>query len=140
MAEENPRQAAKPTTDESTELARPAKSRRGLILVILAVLVVAAVVMWWRSTYSEDTDDAQINGHLIQISSRIAGQVVQVNVEENEKVQRGELIAELDPRDFQVAVENAQAALESAQANAAAAEANVPITSVNTGSTLSAAN
>jgi membrane fusion protein, multidrug efflux system len=139
VADENPK-TAKPEPDQSTELARPAKSRRGLILVVVGVLVVAAVVMWWRSTYSEDTDDAQINGHLIQISARIAGQVVQVNVEENEKVQKGQLIAELDPSDYEVAVENAQAALESAKANAAAAEVNVPITSVNTGSSLSSAN
>jgi len=139
VAEENPK-AAKPEPDQSTELARPAKSRKGLILAIVGVLVVVAVVMWWHSTYSEDTDDAQINGHLIQISSRIAGQVVKVNVEENEKVKAGQLIAELDPRDFEVAVENAQAALESAQANAAAAEVNVPITSVNAGSSLSSAN
>ncbi|HEV2215622.1 MAG TPA: HlyD family secretion protein [Terracidiphilus sp.] len=140
MAEANPKQAAKPEADESTELARPAKSRRGLVLVIAAIVVVAAVVMWWRSTYSEDTDDAQINGHLILISSRIAGQVAQVNVEENEQVKKGQLIAELDPKDFQVAVENAQAALKSAEANAAAAAVNVPITSVNAGSNLSSAN
>ncbi|HEU5351482.1 MAG TPA: HlyD family secretion protein [Terracidiphilus sp.] len=140
MAEENLKQAARPEADESTELVRPAKSRRSLILVIVCVLVVVALVMWWRSTYSEDTDDAQINGHLIQISSRIAGQVAKVNVDENEKVKKGQLIAELDPSDFAVAVENAQAALESAKANAAAAEVNVPITSVNAGSTLSSAN
>ena len=95
--------------------------------------------LWWRSTYSEDTDDAQVNGHLIQVSSRIAGQVLKVDVEENQVVKAGDTIAELDPRDYQVAVENAQAALASAQANAAAANVNVPITTVNTGSNLRSA-
>ena len=96
--------------------------------------------LWWRSTFSEDTDDAQVNGHLIQVSSRIAGQVIKVDVEENQVVKAGDTIAELDPADYQVAVENAEAALESAQANAAAANVNVPITSVNAGSNLTSAD
>jgi membrane fusion protein (multidrug efflux system) len=118
---------------------QPPKRRRGIIIVILAVIVVAAVGLWWRSTYSEDTDDAQVNGHLIQISSRINGQVFKVDVEENQQVNKGDVIAELDPRDFQVAVESAQAELDSAKAAAAAANVNVPITTVNTGTSLSSA-
>jgi membrane fusion protein (multidrug efflux system) len=123
-----------------TEIAQPPKRRKGLIVAVLAVLVLVAIGLWWRSTYSEDTDDAQVNGHLIQVSSRIAGQVIKVNVEENQLVNKGDLIAELDPRDFQVAVEQAQAALDSARAAAAAARVNVPITSANTGSNLRSAN
>ncbi len=117
----------------------PKKSRRGIIIVVLLVLVVAAGLFYWHSTYSEDTDDAQINGHLIQISSRINGQVIKINVDENQYVTKGTVIAELDPADYQVAVENAEAALASAEANAVAAKVNVPITSVNTGSTLRSA-
>jgi membrane fusion protein (multidrug efflux system) len=103
------------------------------------VLIAVAVGLWWRSTFTEDTDDAQVNGHLIQVSSRINGHVLKVDVDENQKVNKGDVIAELDPRDFQIAVENAQAALANAQANAAAANVNVPITSINTGSTLRSA-
>jgi membrane fusion protein (multidrug efflux system) len=99
-----------------------------------------AIGIWWRSTYSESTDDAQVNGHLIQVSTRIAGQVAKVYVDENQVVKAGDVIAELDPSDYKVAVENAEAALASAQANAAAASVNVPITTVNTGSNLSAAD
>ena len=79
--------------------------------MVVLVLVLVGLGFWWHSTYYEDTDDAQINGHLIQISSRIAGQVVNVDVNENQLVKAGDPIAELDPRDYQVAVENAQAAL-----------------------------
>jgi membrane fusion protein (multidrug efflux system) len=103
------------------------------------ILVLAAAGIYWHSTFSEDTDDAQVNGHLIQVSSRISGQVLKVDVDENQVVKAGDTIAELDPADYQVAVENAQAALASAQANAAAANVNVPITSVNTGSNLRSA-
>jgi membrane fusion protein (multidrug efflux system) len=126
--------------DESTEIAQPNSRRRGIIIVVVAVLVLVAVAIWWRSTYSEDTDDAQVNGHLIQISPRISGQVLKVDVEENQVVKAGDVIAELDPADYQVALENAQAALASAQANAAAANVNVPLTSINTGSNLSSAD
>jgi membrane fusion protein (multidrug efflux system) len=125
--------------DDSTEVTQPRSSRKGIIIAVVVVLILAAIGFWWHSTYSEDTDDAQINGHLIQVSARIAGQVIKVAVDENQQVNRGDLIAELDPRDYEVAVENAQAALASAQANAAAAQVNVPITSINTGSNLSSA-
>lgn len=137
---ESTQTAVRPETDDSTETVQPQSRRRGIIIVVLVVLVLVAAGLWWRSTYSEDTDDAQINGHLIQISSRIAGQVIHVDVDENQYVKAGDPICELDPRDYQVAVEQAQAALASAQAAAAAAQVNVPITSINTGSNLSSAN
>jgi len=120
-------------------VAPPPRRRRGVIIAVAAILALVALGFWWHSTYYEDTDDAQINGHLIQISSRIAGQVIKVNVDENQKVPKGYLIAELDPRDFEVAVENAKAALASAEAAASAAKVNVPITTVNTGATLTSA-
>jgi membrane fusion protein (multidrug efflux system) len=130
---------ARPETDESTEPVKPKSSRRGIVVVVLVVVLLAGVCLWWRSTFTEDTDDAQVNGHLIQISSRISGQVIKVDVDENQFVKAGDPIAELDPRDYQVAVENAQAALASAQANAAAAQVNVPLTSINTTSNLGSA-
>jgi membrane fusion protein (multidrug efflux system) len=122
------------------EIAPPQSRRRGIIVAVIAVIALLALAVWWHSTYSENTDDAQVNGHLLQVSSRINGQVLKVYVDENQVVKEGDLIAELDPRDYQVAVENAEAALASAQANAAAANVNVPITTVNTGSNLTAAD
>jgi membrane fusion protein (multidrug efflux system) len=134
-----------PTPDPGEPLAdteiAPPSHRRGIVIAVVVVLALVAIaIWWWRSTYSEDTDDAQVNGHLIQISARINGQVAKVYVEENQMVKKGDLIAELDPSDYQVAVENAQAALASAQANAAAANVNVPLTSINTGSNLRSAD
>jgi membrane fusion protein (multidrug efflux system) len=125
--------------DEEIESAQPNSRRRGIIIAVVLVLALVAAGLWWRSTYSESTDDAQVNGHLIQVSARIAGQVAKVYVDENQVVKAGDTIAELDPADYQVAVENSEAALESAQANAAAANVNVPITTVNTGSNLRSA-
>ena len=119
-----------------TEIEAPRSRRRGIIIVGIAVAVVIALAVWWHSTFSEDTDDAQVNGHLIQVSARVGGQVLKVDVEENQTVKAGDPIVELDPSDYQVAVENAEAALSSAKANAAVASVNVPITTVNTGSNL----
>ena len=111
-----------PEPDTTTEVVQPRSRRRGIIIVVVAIIIVAAVAFWWHSTFSEDTDDAQVNGHLIQVSSRIAGQVQKVYVDENQQVKKGDPIVELDPRDFQVAVENAKAVLASAKANALAVE------------------
>jgi membrane fusion protein (multidrug efflux system) len=127
--------------EQETEMesAQPRSRRRGIIVVVVVILALVATGIWWRSTFSESTDDAQVNGHLIQVSSRVAGQVAKVYVDENQVVKAGDVIAELDPADYQVAVEKAEAALASAQANAAAANVNVPITTVNTGSNLRSA-
>jgi membrane fusion protein (multidrug efflux system) len=123
-----------------TEIEEPQSRRRGILVAAVVLIALIAVGVWWHSTYSEDTDDAQISGHLIQVSARINGHVLKVDVQENQVVKAGDTIAELDPRDYQIAVENAEAALASAQANAAAARVNVPITTINTGSNLRSAN
>jgi membrane fusion protein, multidrug efflux system len=129
-----------PAAEPETEPVAPKPRRRGILIVVIAVIAVAALGFWWHSTYYEDTDDAQISGHLIPVSARIQGQVVKVYVDENQFVHKGDPIADLDPRDYQVAVENAKAALTSAEANAVAAKVFVPITGVNVGSNLRSAS
>ncbi len=133
-----------PSAKELQELQdeKDERTTRRRLIISGVVIVIALVVLglWWHSTYYEDTDDATVDGHLIQVSARVAGQVLSVPVEENQYVHKGDVIAQLDPRDYEVAVENAKAALQSAQANAEAARVNVPITSVNSSSTLSGAD
>jgi membrane fusion protein, multidrug efflux system len=123
-----------------TEIEAPRSRRRGILVAAVVAVVLIGLGVWWHSTYSEDTDDAQVNGHLIQVSSRIAGHVAKVYVDENQLVKAGAPIVDLDPSDYQVAVENAEAALASAKANAAAARVNVPIITINTGSNLRSAD
>ena len=107
------------------------KSKKGIVIVVVLVLAVLAGIFYWRSTFTEDTDDAQVDGDLYQVSSRVAGQVLHVDVEENQTVKAGDPIAEIDPRDLQVALDQAQADLASAKADYVQATVNVPITSVN---------
>lgn len=136
VAGEMPRAAGEP---EPTDL-RTRSRRRYIIIGVVAVVIVVALLFWWHSTFYESTDDAQINGHIIQISSRIAGHVIKVNVDENQAVEAGTVIAELDPKDFQTAVQQDEANLASAQAAYEAARVNVPVIHTSTGSTLASAN
>ena len=108
-------------------------SRKFVVLGVVLLLVVSAVFFYWRSTFIQDTDDAQVDGNLYQISSRISGQVVKVYVDDNQAVQAGQLLAEIDPTDYQVAVDQAQADLASARAQYIQATTNVPITKVTVG-------
>jgi len=135
VADEKPDQNTTP--DDKPE--KPKSRRRFIVVGVIALLVVGALLFWWHSTYYEDTDDAQVNGHLIQISSRIAGQVIKVNVEENEAVKKGDVLVEIDPKDFQVAVQQAEANLQSAEAAYEAAKVNIPVIDINTSTALSSA-
>ena len=108
-------------------------SRKFVVLGVVLLLFVGAVFFYWRSTFIEDTDDAQVDGNLYQISSRISGQVVKVYVDDNQAVQAGQLLAEIDPTDYQVALDQAQADLASARAQYIQATTNVPITKVTVG-------
>ncbi len=113
------------------------KSRRKLIIIaVVALLVLGAGLFYWHSTFTEDTDDAQVDGDLYQVSSRVTGQVIKVYVEDNQEVQAGQVLAEIDPKDYQVALEQAEANLASAKAAAEQANVNVPITSVSSNTSI----
>jgi membrane fusion protein, multidrug efflux system len=114
------------------EEAPPQKSgRKFIIIAVVILLVIGAAIFYWRSTYTESTDDAQVDGDLYQVSSRVTGQVIKVYVDDNQQINAGAPIAEIDPKDYQVALEQAQANLASAQAAAIQQTVNVPITNVN---------
>jgi len=100
-------------------------------LIAGGVIVVAVVIgVWvWLSSGHESTDDAQIEGHVTQVAPRVGGTVLRVAVNDNQQVELGAVLVEIDPRDYQIALEKAKAELADAQATAAAAQSNVPITS-----------
>ena len=128
----------------STGTGRPRPSRRGrgrrtLIVLILAgaAVVTAAIVLYQRYAVWESTDDAQIDGYIFPVSSRVPGYVSRVVVDNNQYVEAGTVVVQLDQKDYEVAVANAKATLANDQASAAALQTNVPITSVSTSSQLS---
>ena len=98
--------------------------RRRIVLAALALAAAAASAPFaWSYLHSyESTDDAQIDGHIDPLSSRIEGTVIAVHGEDDDPVRKGELLVELDPRDYQVAVEQAKARVKLARAQLAAAK------------------
>jgi membrane fusion protein (multidrug efflux system) len=110
--------------------------RISVIIAAIVLLVVGFFVYRYVTSY-EATDDAQVDGHVNSISTRISGHVVKLNVLDNQYVEAGTVLVEIDPADYQVAYESAKADFDSAQAAASAAGVDVPITSINTSSQVS---
>jgi membrane fusion protein, multidrug efflux system len=152
MAEET---ETRPIPDETTERRGSALSDRDLkwkefrsrnprlrmfIIVGVVVLLVAGFFLWRYFNSYQSTDDAQIDGHLNPVSARVSGHVEKLLVEDNQYVQAGQPLAQIDPRDYQVLVARAKADYDNAVAAAQGAGVNVPITSTNTSSQLAAAN
>jgi membrane fusion protein, multidrug efflux system len=121
----------------------PRKSRKvGRILVAVLVVVILAVsgFFLWRylNTY-ESTDDAQVDGHIDAISARISGHVIDVQAEDEKYVKAGDVLVQIDPKDYQVALAKAEADLADAEAALETSQINIPITSTTTASQLKSA-
>ena len=130
------------TRENDAEPLRPAPSRLGptrgrkrtLIVIAVLVLLVGGIVLWLYFGSYESTDDAQVDVHLYPVSARISGYVTQVNVNDNQYVQKGDVLVVIDPKDYEVALKQARANLASAEATAQALSVSVPITSITTSS------
>jgi membrane fusion protein, multidrug efflux system len=111
-----------------------------IILLICAVGAGTAGAWYWSySSIRESTDDAQIDGHLHPVSARVGGTVLKVLVRENQYVEEGTALIEIDPRDYQVAVDRAKADLAEMEASLHVSRTEVPISSTTTFSQLSGA-
>src|SRR6266478_1398871 len=108
------------------------------VIIAAVVLLVVGIFVYRYVTSYESTDDAQVDGHINSISPRISGHVIKLNVQDNQPVQAGTVLVEIDPADYQLAYDHAKADFEDAKAAALAAGVNVPISSVNTSSQVSA--
>jgi membrane fusion protein (multidrug efflux system) len=130
---ETPSQAATANQYQSTLAEETPPRRRVNLFVIGAVvlgLVAVGVVWYLYSLAYESTDDAQVDGHLNPIAARIDGTIKAVHVDDNQTVQAGMLLVELDPNDDQVAFEQAQAQYDEALAQLSASHPNLPITRI----------
>ena len=103
----------------------PSKKRKPLLILTFIVIIGAIVGFsyWLVSRNYQTTDDAFIDGHIIQVSPRISAEVTAVNFVDNQEVTKGQLLLQLDPRDYQVALEKTQAQLTQAQAQVQQAQA-----------------
>jgi membrane fusion protein (multidrug efflux system) len=113
---------------------------RMFLIIGVVVLLVAGFFLWRYFNSYESTDDAQIDGHLNPVSARVTGHVEKLLVTDNQYVQAGQALVQIDPRDYQVLVARAKADYDDAVATAKAAGVNVPITTTSTSSQLSSAD
>jgi len=110
--------------------------KRWIFLASFVVLAVAGVFLWHYFSGFESTDDAQVDVHLYPVSARISGYIQKVHVEDNQWVNEGSTLVEIDPEDYEVALAKAQATLDTSEAAAKSSNIDVPISSVDTSSQL----
>jgi len=101
-----------------------------IVFLIAIVVVVLVGWFWWESRHWESTDDAEIDGHIYPVSARVGGQVTKVNYDDGQLVRKGDVLVQIDPTDYQVALARAQADYQDTQAQAEAAQFGVPVSSV----------
>lgn len=118
----------------------PKKSSRKLaIFAALVVLAGIGVYLWVHSLNRVSTDDAQVDGHIIPVSPKIYGKVLDVMVDDNQQVKKGQVLVRIDPQDYQAKVDQAQAAVAVAESQSQGANAGVPLIRDTTGSSVTAA-
>jgi membrane fusion protein (multidrug efflux system) len=122
--------------DQNNEpMPRPAPGRshvRWVLIALVIVLLLAGGALWRYFSQYESTDDAQVDGRIYAISTRVSGYVSEVDVSDLQTVKKGDVLVRIDPQDYQVAVQKAKAELADAEATARAMNLNVPVTSVET--------
>jgi membrane fusion protein, multidrug efflux system len=110
-----------------------------IVLAVALVLLVGGLLVWHYFSIRESTDDAQIEGDIIPISARVGGTVQRVMFDDNQFVEAGTILVQIDQADYKIALDRAEADLADAQAGAQAAKANIPITSTTSASQLQTA-
>jgi membrane fusion protein, multidrug efflux system len=126
---------APPARDDGKKKRSNLRRKRTIRIVVLAVIVLAIIVaipVYAYYSVRESTDDAQVDGHVVPISPRIAGTIISVLVNDNQPVRADQELVRLDPADYQVALDQARASLASSQATTTESQENVPITTINT--------
>ena len=135
-AQRAPRVLLEDRLDQTTEgPKRPPYKNPRIMLLFLVLLagILFGVRYYLHARAYESTDDAFIEGHVIQISPRVAGHVIDVPVIDNQMVQKGDLLVAIDPRDFEVRLARARAAESSAHGKLREAETQLPVARANQG-------
>lgn len=129
----------------ATATAKPPSNTAGrrraftIFFLVLLVAAIAGFLYWNHSRLFESTDDAQVDAHLNPVTSRVDGTITAVHVDDNQIVQAGAPLVDLDPRDLQVSLDQAMAELSQAQSMVIAERPNLPITEVTNVTSISGA-
>ncbi len=112
-----------------TQKAPPVSSKRHkalrVLLIAVIVAIVLAVIIWWRNRGYESTDDAYIEGRIVALAPKVSGRLVEVLVRDNQAVEAGQVLARIDPRDYQAKLDQAQASVAAARAKAESAQSSL---------------
>ena len=108
-----------------------------IFFIVLVVAAIAGTLYWLHERQFESTDDAEVDGHLNAISSRVEGTISHVYVDDNQTVKANDPLVDLDPRDYQIALDAAEAQLAQARTMVSAQQPNVPITQVQNSTNIS---
>jgi membrane fusion protein, multidrug efflux system len=133
VSEEQVQTAKEPANRTIENPPPPAKGRRKAFLIFFFVLVMVALgafFYWLHARQFESTDDAQVDAHLNPISARIDGTISRIYVEDNQSVQVGDPLVDLDARDYKAELDQVLAELSQARSLVVAQRPNVPITEV----------
>ena len=122
----------------------PRRRRRALIRATVVLIGVVAIGVgsfyaWQYFSAYESTDDAQVDGHINAISARISGYVLDVPVDDEHYVKAGDVLARIDPKDYAVALAQAQADMAAAEASSKGYRTDIPVISTTTSSQLTSA-
>ena len=117
----------------------PPSRKRFIVIGVVLVVAAAATTYWAHARHFEETDDAQVDGSISNVSPRVTGSVLAVRVSENQIVKEGDILAEIDPVDLQIGVDQATAAVAQAQAQLDAEDPSVSITVTSNKSAVSTA-
>jgi membrane fusion protein (multidrug efflux system) len=121
--------AAEKTAETPADLAPPKRRRTPVLLASLTGVALLVTGSWYATHLGrESTDDAQVEGHVMSVSARVAGQVLHVRITDNQVVNAGDVLLELDPADYAARADGARADLAAARAAADAARATLALT------------
>ncbi len=123
-----------PSPVEAEPRKRPLYRRPAFLIAAVIVLLVAAAVAvnyWLYARSHETTDDAFIDAHVTPVSPKVGGYVAKVHVKANQQVKKGDLLIEIDPRDYQARLDQANAALAAGEARLKEARTGVELTRAN---------
>lgn len=133
---EHPPEPVVDDAEYEAETPKPPLYKRPVFWIVVAVVVAIGAFLgfryWMYARAHESTDDAFIDGEVVQISPKVSGQVLRVYVSDNQQVKEGDLLVEIDPRDFEARLAQAKGALETALAQQRQAQAGVALTRANT--------
>jgi membrane fusion protein (multidrug efflux system) len=120
--------------DDAAREPKRSRVHAGPIIGAALVLLAIAGLAWWHYQGRESTDDAQVDGHVTQVAARTGGVVISVGIKENQVVKAGDVLVQVDPAEYRVALDRARAELADAEATAEAARTGVPITQTTSAS------